>query len=285
MSKTKDTELDDFGRRCESVQKLVIQFLHRYVNLFLECSKAGYAKYSGLKGVVYLSFKSTEEADNFFEKKVDPNYFKQKKETIMKLKKRMKYVPVVKGVNAHVIIKRDVDLMMGLDYNMQFATLVRIMEKSKQSGCLARNIFVCSGKFDDEATRKLEKNKTEGDLMTVMNGEFVDTEEGQALIKSEEFRRLISNVAGCDEKEIDPDCEKFLCQFMNGIRNPSSKCSLCNKHGKMRCSVCQMPYCSADCQMKDWVQTHKKLCKKWSKLKMSIYNRCLLVENFVCEEK
>ncbi|XP_045189866.2 uncharacterized protein LOC123547112 isoform X2 [Mercenaria mercenaria] len=44
------------------------------------------------------------------------------------------------------------------------------------------------------------------------------------------------------------------------------ECSVCGKLGVSRCSKCKVPYCSAACQEKDWLE-HRKVCQSVSKEK------------------
>ncbi|XP_035234003.1 uncharacterized protein LOC118205810 isoform X3 [Stegodyphus dumicola] len=43
------------------------------------------------------------------------------------------------------------------------------------------------------------------------------------------------------------------------IQNPFLLCLYCNSVGKLSCSVCKKPYCSATCQEQDW-ERHKLIC-------------------------
>lgn len=38
-------------------------------------------------------------------------------------------------------------------------------------------------------------------------------------------------------------------------------CSVCGKYSKLKCGTCKLPYCSKECQVKDWPR-HKEFHKK-----------------------
>ncbi|XP_071091157.1 tudor domain-containing 6-like [Haliotis cracherodii] len=43
-------------------------------------------------------------------------------------------------------------------------------------------------------------------------------------------------------------------------------CLFCKKKGKLQCTRCKMPYCSAECQRKDWEGRHKNCCQEISEM-------------------